>query len=98
MRQMVMFPPYQSYGYHLDAFYAVRADALPAFSSILQEIPLFSVLHVVLELNAFQATLNQTSLWVIDVLVSTIHLNRRWQYHQNNLSWLGQICQKIVHL
>src|SRR5690606_12494842 len=53
---------YQSSCCHPDVFYAVRADALPAFSSVLPVIQLFSVLHAVQGSDVSRAVPDQTSL------------------------------------
>src|SRR5690606_31191055 len=91
--QKVKSRQYQSSCYRPDVFYAVRADALLAFSSALPAIRLFSALRAALGSNAFPATPDQTSLWAAYAPDLAVHPDQRSRYHQNSLSWRDRTCR-----
>src|SRR5690606_18621759 len=96
--QMAKYHQYQSSCYRPDVFYAVRAGALPAFSSVLPAIRLFSALRAALGLDASRVIRDQTSLWAVYAPDLAVHPDQRSRSHQNSLSWHDRTCRNSARL
>src|SRR5690606_20497632 len=96
--QRVKYHRYQSSCYRPDVFYAVRADALPAFSSVLLAIRLFSALRAAPGSDASRVIRDRTSLWAAYAPDLAVHPDQRSRYHQNSLSWHDRTCRNSARL